>query len=52
LWTIIPWDFVQIQYNYIDVHTMDADYLYKALGTASDIPIVVLETVRGGALRS
>jgi predicted aldo/keto reductase-like oxidoreductase len=44
-----PWDFVQIQYNYIDVHTMDADFLYKALEQRG-IPIVVMEPVRGGAL--
>ncbi len=44
-----PWDFAQIQYNYIDVHTMDADFLYEALASRG-IPAVVMEPVRGGTL--
>lgn len=44
-----PWDFVQIQYNYIDPHIMDADRLYKILADR-DIPCVVMEPVRGGFL--
>ena len=44
-----PWDFAQIQYNYIDPHLLNADLLYKTL-TDRDIPCVVMEPVRGGFL--
>lgn len=44
-----PWDFVQIQYNYIDNRMTKAYELYDA-ATERDIPIVVMEPVRGGLL--
>lgn len=44
-----PWDFVQIQYNYIDPHIMQADRLYQILAER-DIPCVIMEPVRGGFL--
>ena len=44
-----PWDFAQIQYNYIDPHLLNADLLYKTLADR-DIPCVVMEPVRGGFL--
>lgn len=46
-----PWDFVQIQYNYIDPHLLEADRLYQALADRG-IPCVIMEPVRGGFLAS
>lgn len=46
-----PWDFAQIQYNYIDPHVLDADKLYQTLADRN-IPCVVMEPVRGGFLAS
>ena len=48
------WDFVQIQMNYVDwVHPSGrntrADYLYEELDKR-EIPIVIMEPLRGGAL--
>ena len=48
------WDFVQIQMNYLDwTHAggrnTDAKYLYEELA-ARDIPVVIMEPLRGGAL--
>ena len=43
------WDFVQIQYNYIDPYLLDADKLYNEL-EARDIPCIVMEPLRGGFL--
>ncbi len=44
-----PWDFAQIQLNYLDWETCDAKGQYEAL-TQRDIPVIVMEPVRGGAL--
>ena len=48
------WDFVQIQMNYLDwTHAggrnTNAKYLYEEL-TARDIPVVIMEPLRGGGL--
>lgn len=48
------WDFVQIQMNYIDwTHAggrnTNADYMYAELAKR-DIPVVIMEPLRGGAL--
>ena len=48
------WDFVQIQMNYLDwTHAgkrdTNAKYLYEELA-ARDIPVVIMEPLRGGAL--
>ncbi|MDR3254315.1 MAG: aldo/keto reductase [Synergistaceae bacterium] len=43
------WDFAQIQLNYLDWETLDSKTLYETLYTR-DIPIIVMEPVRGGAL--
>lgn len=50
------WDFVQIQMNYLDwTHAggrnINAKYLYEELA-ARDIPVVIMEPLRGGALGS
>ncbi|MGI6494891.1 MAG: aldo/keto reductase [Kiritimatiellia bacterium] len=44
-----PWDFVQIQLNYIDWEAQRAREQYGIL-TKADIPVVVMEPIRGGAL--
>ena len=46
---IYPWDFVQIQLNYLDWHYGDAKELYEILEEA-EIPIMIMEPVRGGKL--
>lgn len=46
-----PWDFVQIQLNYYDWLFGDAKELYEILKEAN-IPIIVMEPVRGGRLAS
>ncbi len=48
------WDFIQIQMNYMDwdapsTRNADARYLYEQI-SKQNIPIVVMEPVRGGAL--
>lgn len=47
------WDFVQIQLNYIDwkhaVNDANAEYLYAEL-EKRNIPVVIMEPLRGGAL--
>ncbi len=43
------WDFVQIQYNYIDPYLLDADKLYDEL-EKRNIPCIVMEPLRGGFL--
>lgn len=43
------WDFVQIQLNYMDWDLQDARTQYKIL-TDRNIPVIVMEPVRGGAL--
>lgn len=48
---IYPWDFVQIQLNYLDWYYGDAKELYEILEEAG-IPIMVMEPVRGGKLAS
>ncbi len=46
-----PWDFVQIQLNYMDWLFEDAKELYEILDQAG-IPILVMEPLRGGRLAS
>ncbi|MDR3166139.1 MAG: aldo/keto reductase [Synergistaceae bacterium] len=43
------WDFAQIQLNYIDWDAIESKRLYGIL-TEHDIPAVIMEPVRGGAL--
>lgn len=54
LWDYIidkhPWDFVQIQLNYIDWRA-DGEYLYKSLEERK-IPCIVMEPLLGGRLAS
>ncbi len=50
------WDFVQIQMNYLDwTHAggrnTNADHMYEQLA-ARDIPVVIMEPIRGGGLAS
>jgi len=45
-----PWDFALIQFNYFDYHSaIGSKHLYEAL-TKRNIPVQVMEPVRGGAL--
>ncbi|MDR1316591.1 MAG: aldo/keto reductase [Spirochaetales bacterium] len=44
-----PWEFAQIQLNYVDWETLDAKRQYEIL-TDRNIPVIVMEPVRGGAL--
>ena len=44
-----PWDFAQIQLNYLDWEMQDAKQQYEIL-TEFGIPVVIMEPVRGGAL--
>jgi predicted aldo/keto reductase-like oxidoreductase len=46
-----PWEFAQIQLNYVDWETLDARRQYEIL-TQRNIPVIVMEPVRGGALAS
>ena len=46
-----PWDFVQIQLNYLDWEMQDAKTQYRILNDR-EIPVIVMEPVRGGALAS
>lgn len=43
------WDFAQIQMNYLDWKNQDAETQYQIL-TDANIPIIVMEPVRGGKL--
>ena len=43
------WDFAQIQYNYLDYENQNAKRQYDIL-TNDNIPIIVMEPVRGGKL--
>jgi predicted aldo/keto reductase-like oxidoreductase len=45
------WDFAQIQLNYIDWKALEASTQYEIL-TERNIPVVVMEPLRGGALAS
>lgn len=45
------WDFVQLQINYLDWDFQDAKAQY-ALAQAADLPVIVMEPVRGGTLAS
>jgi len=44
-----PWDFVQIQLNYLDWERQDAKRQYEII-KAKGIPCIIMEPVRGGAL--
>ncbi len=44
-----PWDFCQIQYNYMDTENQAGDRGY-ALACELGIPLVVMEPIRGGSL--
>lgn len=46
-----PWDFAQIQLNYLDWTFQDAKQQYEIL-TERNIPIMVMEPLRGGRLAS
>jgi len=46
-----PWDFVQIQLNYQDWDTTQARVLYE-LAVQHQLPCIIMEPVRGGALAS
>ncbi len=45
------WDFVQLQLNYLDWDLQNAKKQYELVGN-KNIPVVVMEPVRGGALAS
>ena len=45
----LPWDFAQIQYNYLDIKLQNSDKLRDMLNE-NNIPIIVMEPVRGGFL--
>lgn len=45
----VKWDFVQIQMNYADWKTNDAEYLYREL-EKRNIPVVIMEPLLGGRL--
>lgn len=44
-----PWDFCQLQLNYLDWEVVNADQLYQIADEAG-VPIIVMEPLRGGAL--
>ena len=44
-----PWEFTQIQLNYLDWELQDAKGQYEVL-TEAGLPVIVMEPVRGGAL--
>lgn len=46
-----PWDFAQIQLNYLDWEMQDAKTQYQILNDR-EIPVIVMEPIRGGALAS
>ncbi len=43
------WDFVQLQYNYLDTEIANAQKEYEVI-KKYDLPMIVMEPVRGGAL--
>ena len=45
------WDFAQIQLNYLDWELQDAKTQYEIL-SAYNLPVIVMEPVRGGSLHS
>ena len=45
----VKWDFVQIQMNYADWKTNDAEFLYREL-EKRNIPVVIMEPLLGGRL--
>lgn len=47
--TYRPWDFCQIQYNYVDTNIQAGDRGY-ALTEKLNIPLVIMEPVKGGSL--
>lgn len=49
--TYRAWDFCQIQYNYIDTEIQAGDRGY-ALTEELDIPLIIMEPVKGGSLAS
>ncbi len=49
--TYRKWDFCQIQYNYMDINEQAGDKGYE-LAAMLDIPFVIMEPVKGGALAS
>ncbi len=44
-----PWDFAQLQVNYLDWELQDAKGQYEII-TKRGIPVIVMEPIRGGAL--
>nr|WP_321264733.1 aldo/keto reductase [uncultured Sphaerochaeta sp.] len=44
-----PWDFIQIQYNYLDTEEQAGDKGYE-LCTELGIPVIVMEPIKGGSL--
>ncbi|MBN2503920.1 MAG: aldo/keto reductase [Bacilli bacterium] len=44
-----PWDFVQLQINYLDWELQNAKKSYQ-LAVDRNIPVIIMEPVRGGAL--
>lgn len=49
--TSYPWDFCQIQYNYIDKDIQAGDRGY-ALAEKLGVPMVIMEPIKGGSLSS
>lgn len=50
LWVdLYPWDFVQIQLNYMDINHQQGMTGYDML-TERDIPVIIMEPVKGGSL--
>lgn len=43
------WDFVQLQYNYLDVEISNAEKEYQMI-KKYNLPLIIMEPVRGGAL--
>ena len=46
-----PWDFVQVELNYLDWKGQDAEHIYNAL-VKRHIPCIVMEPLKGGMLAS
>lgn len=43
------WDFVQLQYNYLDIEISNAEKEYQLI-KKYNLPLIIMEPVRGGAL--